>query len=156
MISSKKGQDMLFGCAVILVSAAFYTQLRSLSPGASLFPRAILTVMFLSGILITVSAALTKENGNGYFTAQAALRELGVPAVVLIVCCGLFRALGFYICSFLLVFLISCYEEYLEKRTIGRKFFLFPLLLSSCVTVMMYLIFAVFLHLPTPTGLLGI
>lgn len=153
-MTGKRTQDRVLGAVIFLVAAAFFTQTMELSAMAALLPRIALGGMMIAGVLI-ICVPGHSANTDGYITGKEMFRELIVPAAILFGCGMLFRVLGFYICSFLIMALLGFYEEYLENGRLQRPTVCRSLLRALAVSGLLYVVFAVFLRLPTPEGILG-
>lgn len=153
-MTNKKSQDRVLGAVIFLVAAAFFTQTMELSAMAALLPRIALGGMMIAGVLI-ICIPGPSANADGYITGKEMIQQLIVPAVILFGCGMLFRVLGFYICSFLIMVLLGLFEEHLENGQLQKSTVYQSLLRALIVSSLLYLIFAVFLRLPTPEGFLG-
>ena len=167
MRSVKRTQDILFGVVIIFVAIAFLTQSMQLPKKAGLFPTLILYFMLASGVGLIFSTLVSKKanyenvhvdnEGQPYISKRQFLLEFLIPGAILLGSTMLIRVFGFFICTFIIVFLMIIFQDFTrEWKLTFTKHLLFESLGFAFGTAMaMYLFFALLLAVPTPKGIFG-
>ncbi len=156
-----KGNDyFLLSIVVILSSSGLLLSLIGVKWEGAMFPVVIVSFMLLMGFLMLVDGFKKKRKGiatSSNFPIEDFLTGVLVPGTILLIACFLLQPLGYYIVSFLLVFILLG----LQDRVTNGKLDISPKRIKLCfsfslgVTLFMYFVFRILIGLPTPRGILG-
>ena len=155
-----KDQDIGLGVFIILLSGVLLTQTTDLSESTAMFPKWLLWLMILSGVLIILKACIRLRRGaqpQHHMSMREFWVEAGIPGGILLIACMLLELLGFYICSFLILMAVSIAQDWiLEGSYHPTKSGLLRLCgFSLGISVLMFICFSLLLSLPTPVGIFG-
>ena len=143
--------DIGAGLFMLLVATAFLLQSGDLSGVSWLFPRALMTVMFLGGVyLIGLGAVRVRAGGHDEHEEPIASHRILIISISSIVYGLLIPWLGFYVSSALFLFGMAMT---LGGKEGGKgKATLYSLVFAILLCVLVWGGFNVLLAVPTPKG----
>jgi hypothetical protein len=156
----KNNYDFILGLVIVLGSIALLPETKRMNEQAALFPVSSLVFTLIMGVGIAgkgIYDALKGKAGTKRIAFSEVLAGFIAPGVVLLVASLFIEYAGFY--TVVLAFTVVL--MFLQDRISTGKFDFTPkriaviIVFSILVTVAMYIIFNVILHLATPKGIFG-
>ena len=140
-------QNFNIGLIFSVFAAVIYFQISELPPNVAIFPKICSVIIILTGITALIKSFYQRSEADRKTIFN---RQLSVVIVSLIATYGFMLFIGFYTASFLFVYYMFLYTDAEWKRPSFLKGGIF----SSVTTVILYILFSVFMKLATPEGIL--
>lgn len=162
-----KKVDFIASVICLTVALLLYRYLNTIEPQqAATFPRTIVLIFGLlsAGLLIQTTVSYFKSRnreagaeepsgGESASSSPAFLKRflmVGVMFGMAVIYLYLLESVGFYLDSFLFVFI----APFILKMELSRRLFVKNLMTSAVFTCILYVIFSIILKVQTPRGIL--
>lgn len=153
-------QDFWIGVIILIICAALIPSTTIIKGDAKIYPSVSLGFTAFCGMLLIIYSIVKRDKTDTKkkkTTLSDFLYEVVIPGIILFTVAVLLEHLGFPICSFILVFVVSIYQKVNQEgfHQLTGRFIFMKFLFALAVAVLVYLVFTVALHLPTPKGIFG-
>ncbi|MCA0174556.1 tripartite tricarboxylate transporter TctB family protein [Bacillus sp. RAR_GA_16] len=146
-------KDLVIAAIVLGISFVFYINTRTLTPPADIFPKVVITIFTVLGVILLLKAIFYKKynnetDGDDQEKIDAKRRWLSIIGLFAYII--MIPFFGFYITSAIYLTFVSIS---LNDKKFSYTSLLKPIIVSSLVMFVLYGTFSVFLKVPIPGGM---
>ena len=156
---TKQASDRVFSFVLLGISIAFMSE-RKLKYPSNVLPNIVITILVIGALILLIRSFISikleqsdQESVNGKNKNGASKRGifgLGIGSLLYLVIMNL---IGFFSASLIYMTLIAYLLQFKSNRS-NKKRFLGALLMSIITLFLIFLLFRIFLKVPTPRGFL--
>jgi len=141
-----KNTDLIGGLFMVITALFFWTKMDKFTPYAKIFPKAIIILVFLSGIGLLIKSITNGANSELFVLDDKA--KMILVAAISLAWVLLFKKIGFVVTSFLALGILIWVLG--EKKSL--KNFIMSFLIAGGEIGLLYYAFSKVLYVPFPKG----
>ncbi|MBM7554459.1 tripartite tricarboxylate transporter TctB family protein [Thalassobacillus pellis] len=152
-MQKERVQDIVVSIIVLAISFLFYINTKTLTPPADIFPKVVIGIFSILGVILLVKAIFYRKYGeeaDEETPEKVDMKRRWFSITGLLAYIFLVPILGFYVTSGIYLVLVSIS---LNDEKISVKSLVKPITIASLVMLALYGTFTVFLRVPVPGGI---